>query len=518
MSQQPNIILVMADQLTAFALSSYGNTVTKTPHLNKFAKQASVFENAYCNYPLCAPSRFALMSGRLPSRIAAFDNGAEFPASVPTIAHYLRDAGYYTCLSGKMHFVGPDQHHGYEQRLTTEIYPADFSWTPPVSYDQLADPELVQTDGPAPGVSSVETITDAGPKVRSMQMDYDDEVIHRARQHLYDRSRHGDSRPLFMTVSFTQPHDPYVSRNEFWDLYKDEDIDPPRVPPIPLEQMDAHSRSLYFHYSLNKFTVTDGIYRRARHGYYAMISDIDQKVGQLLQTIEECGMAENTIVVFTSDHGDMVGERGLWFKKNLFDPAIRVPMMLRWPGKSTTSSICAPVSLLDVLPTLLDVAGIQDTAVSSPLEGRSLLPLLDHSVSGHIPVCAEHLDGGTVAPRVMLRKGPIKIVHSLAYPTQLYNLDDDPEELVNLIDNPDWSVTSAELLSKVNAMWNLKTLKQQVMDNQRVRQLLSRSMAKGEKRPWEHYPNPMRDSSRWVREGDGFPEVEQRGYLEYPCE
>ena len=246
MSQQPNIILVMADQLTAFALSSYGNTVTKTPHLNEFAKQASVFENAYCNYPLCAPSRFALMSGRLPSRIAAFDNGAEFPASVPTIAHYLRDAGYYTCLSGKMHFVGPDQHHGYEQRLTTEIYPADFSWTPPVIYDQLTDPELAQTDGPAPGVSSVETITDAGPKVRSMQMDYDDVVIHRARQHLYDRSRHGDSRPLFMTVSFTQPHDPYVSRNEFWDLYKDEEIDPPRVPPIPLEQMDAHSRCLLY--------------------------------------------------------------------------------------------------------------------------------------------------------------------------------------------------------------------------------------------------------------------------------
>jgi choline-sulfatase len=547
MNQQPNIILVMADQLTAFALSAYGNQVTKTPHIDQFARQSTVFNNAYCNYPLCAPSRFALMSGRLPSKIAAYDNGAEFPASVPTIAHYLRDAGYYTCLSGKMHFVGPDQHHGYEQRLTTEIYPADFSWTPPEIYDELTDPELAQNDGPAPGVSTVETITDAGPKARSMQMDYDDEVMHRARQHLFDRTRHGDSRPLFMTVSFTQPHDPYVSRQEFWDLYRDEDIDLPRVAPIPPEHMDAHSRSLYFHYSLHKFNVTDAIYRRARHGYYAMISDIDQKFGQLLQTVDECGMADNTIILLTSDHGDMVGERGLWFKKNLFDPAIRIPMMLRMPGCSENprsekqrsekqrsekqrseqqyleqqrppQRVDTPVSLLDILPTLADIAGI-DT-VSSELEGQSLVPLLQATTGTqqHTPVYAEHLDGGTIAPRVMLRRNDLKIVHSLAYPTQVYHLAEDPLELNNLADDPDWADTTAALLDDVSNRWDLKTLKQQVMHNQKVRQLLSRSLSKGKQRQWEHYPNPMRDSSRWVRAGDGFPEVEQRGYLDYPTE
>ena len=517
MNQQPNIILVMADQLTAFALSAYDNQVTKTPHIDKFAQQSTLFNNAYCNYPLCAPSRFALMSGRLPSKITAFDNGAEFPASVPTIAHYLRDAGYYTCLSGKMHFVGPDQHHGYEQRLTTEIYPADFSWTPPETYDELTDPELSQTDGPAPGVSSVETITDAGPKARSMQMDYDDEVMHRARQHLFDRTRHGDSRPLFMTVSFTQPHDPYVSRQEFWDLYRDEDIDLPRVAPIPPTQMDAHSRSLYFHYSLNKFNVTEAIYRRARHGYYAMISDIDQKFGQLLQTVDECGMADNTVILFTSDHGDMVGERGLWFKKNLFDPAVRVPMIMRIPGRSP-QRLDTPVSLLDILPTLTGIAGI-DT-VNQELEGQSLLPLLQSKTGTptHPSVYAEHLDGGTVAPRVMLRKGDLKIVHSLAYPTQVYDLTEDPLELNNLADAPDWAATTAALLDEVNNRWDLPALKQQVMNNQRVRQLLSRSLSQGQPRAWEHYPNPMRDSSRWVRAGDGFPEVEQRGYLEYPTE
>jgi len=503
----------MADQLTAFALSAYGNAVTKTPFLDSFAQRAAVFENAYCNYPLCAPSRFALMSGRLPSRIAAYDNAAEFPASVPTLAHYLRDAGYYTCLSGKMHFVGPDQHHGYEQRLTTEIYPADFSWTPPDTYEELPAPG--QTDGPAPGVSSVETITDAGPKVRSMQMDYDDEVIHRACQHLYDRTRHGDDRPLFMTVSFTQPHDPYVSRKEFWDLYTDEQIDQPRVPPIPPGEMDPHSLSLYYHYSLDKFDVTDDIYRRARRGYYAMISDIDQKFGKLLASLEDCGMTDDTVVIFTSDHGDMIGERGLWFKKNLFDPALRVPLMMHWPNKTEPVYEKTAVSLLDILPTLLEVAGVPESQIATPLEGVSLFQRLSGADQ---PVYAEHLDGGTRAPRVMLRSGDLKLVHSLEYPTQLYHLGDDPDERDNLATRPDWKAETDAMLSQVNSVWDLASLKRDVVNNQKVRQLLASSLGKGRKFNWEHHPEPAEISSRWVREGDLFPEVEQRGYLPYPHE
>ena len=523
MTEQPNIVLVMADQLTAFALSSYGNTVTKTPHIDALAAEATVFDNAYCNYPLCAPARFSMMSGRLPSKIAAYDNAAEFPSSVPTIAHYLRDAGYYTCLAGKMHFVGADQHHGFEDRLTTEIYPADFSWTPPETYDTWSDPELSQGDGPAPGVSSVETITDAGPKARSMQMDYDDEVIHRSCQHIYDRARHSDPRPLFMTVSFTQPHDPYISRKEFWDLYTCEGIDPPRVLAIPFSQMDPHSRSLYFHYSLNKFDVTDDTYRRARRGYYAMISDIDDKIGRLLRTLKECNMAKNTVIVFTSDHGDMLGERGLWFKKNLFDPAIRVPMMLSWPGKTLPGRVAAPVSLVDVLPTLMEIAGMPKTAITTAHEGSSMLATIanenDKTVnSGPSPVCAEHLDGGTRAPRVMMRKGDIKIVHSLEYPSQLYDLSTDPGELDNLANHPDWADTAKQMQADVNAMWDLTALRQAVIHSQHCRQLLARALSKGKKHPWEHYPNPHHQSTRWVREGDYFPAVEQRGYIDYPTE
>jgi len=511
---QPNILLVMCDQLTAIALSIYGNKVCKTPNIDRLAAQGTVFDNAYCNYPLCAPSRFAMMSGRLPSRIGAYDNGAEFTAATPTIAHYLRDAGYYTCISGKMHFVGPDQHHGYEDRLTTEIYPADFGWVPPQTYDQLDDPETAAGGEVPLGVSSVETISDATALARSQQIDYDDEVARRATQHIFDWRRYGDGRPFFMTVSFTQPHDPYVTTREYWDLYTDEGIDAPITGKIALDDMDPHSRSLYFHYSLHKFEVTDEIYRRARRGYYGMISYVDRKLGELRQTLADAGIADDTVIIFTSDHGDMIGERGLWFKKNLFDPAIRVPLIVWRPNRRGLARVTAPVSLIDLMPTLIEIGAGSTGSIVTQHEGASLLPLLERDEPERVAL-AEHIDGGTKAPRVMLRRGSRKIVVSDAYPTQLYDLSNDPGETRNLAEEPAYRADLASLMERVNATWNLRQLRQDVIQSQRTRQFLDRVMQKGRRRSWDHYPNAIRDHTRFVRTGERFPEVEQRSYLPY---
>src|SRR5450755_2292084 len=163
---KPNFLFVMADQLTAHALPIYGNTVAKTPHIDALAARATTFANAYCNFPICAPSRFAMLSGQLTSKIAAWDNAAEFSASVPTVLHYLRSLGYRTSLSGKMHFVGPDQLHGYEERLTTDIYPSDFSWTP----------DWLREGLPESGARmSMRSVVEAGLCERNLQIDYDEE-------------------------------------------------------------------------------------------------------------------------------------------------------------------------------------------------------------------------------------------------------------------------------------------------------------------------------------------------------
>lgn len=510
---RPNILLVIADQLTAIALQAYGNGVCKTPNLDALAKKSAVFANAYCSYPLCAPSRFSMMTGRLPSRIKAYDNASEFPAAVPTIAHYLRAAGYYTCISGKMHFVGPDQHHGYEDRLTTEIYPADFSWVPPETYDDQGA-EADRTGEVPLGVSSVETIADAGPLARSQQIDYDDEVARRANQHLFDWKRYGDGRPLFMTVSFTQPHDPYVTTRKYWDLYSNEGIDKPITPPIALSDMDPHSHALHFHYGLNKFDVDEETYRRARRGYYGMISYVDEKLGELLKTLEDIGCADNTVVIFTSDHGDMIGERGLWFKKNLFEPSLRIPLIIHDPRQPRSLAVQAPVSLIDLLPTLVELSGEPAETLVTTIEGSSLIGLMSEDQPERT-IYAEHIDGATVAPRVMVRRGRYKFVYSEAYPAQLYDLQDDPGERRNLTDVAGFADVARLMLELVNQQWNLAELKSDVTKSQKARQLINAAMQRGREIVWEHYPNPVRDHTKFVRNGDRFPDVERRSYLPY---
>ena len=234
---RPNILVIQADQLATHAIGTYGSRIASTPQLDALAANGIVFDNAYCNFPLCAPSRFSMMSGQLASSIDAFDNGAEFYASIPTFAHYLRHLDYQTCLVGKMHFVGPDQLHGFEERLTTDIYPGDFGWT--------GDWTEARTNFG----NDVITFTDAGVVERNMQIEYDDEVCHRTRRKLYDLARAVDQRPFLLFASFTHPHDPYQCRAEHWERYRHEDIELPRVYPDQAD-MDPHSRRLIEAYGL----------------------------------------------------------------------------------------------------------------------------------------------------------------------------------------------------------------------------------------------------------------------------
>ncbi|MBJ7467388.1 MAG: sulfatase-like hydrolase/transferase, partial [Rhodoferax sp.] len=184
---QPNILLVMADQLAVPTLPFHGHPLVQTPHLSRLAAQGVVFDSAYCNFPICAPSRVSMLTGRLPHAVGAYDNAAEFPSATPTMAHYLQHAGYRTILCGKMHFIGADQLHGFDERLTTDIYPADFAWTP----DWRKGPAYRPT-----GVS-MRPVLEAGPCVRSMQIDYDDEVEYKGAQCLYDLARSPQDKPFF---------------------------------------------------------------------------------------------------------------------------------------------------------------------------------------------------------------------------------------------------------------------------------------------------------------------------------
>ncbi|KAI7003580.1 choline-sulfatase, partial [Hortaea werneckii] len=319
--QKPNILYIMADQLAAPQLKAYNkDSQIKTPNIDKLAEKSVVFDSAYCNSPLCAPSRMSMITGQLPSKIGAYDNASPIPEDTPTYAHYLRNAGYECVLGGKMHFIG-EQLHGYEYRLTPDIYPGDLGWS--VNWD---DPytRLEWYHNSA-------SILQAGPCVRSNQLDYDEEVMYKAKQFLFDHVRKpAGSRPFCLTVSLTHPHDPYTIERKYWDMYEDVDIDMPKVD-IPKDQQDSHSRRLQYVCDLEQYDFTPEQIKKAKRAYYGAVSYVDDCIGKLLETLKDCGLDDNTIVVFSGDHGDMLGERGLWYKMSYFESSVRVPMLFSYP-------------------------------------------------------------------------------------------------------------------------------------------------------------------------------------------
>ncbi len=503
----PNILLVMADQLAAPALPVYGHKVVKAPNLSRLAESGAVFENAYCNFPICAPSRFSMLSGRLPHAIGAYDNASEFPSSIPTMAHYLRDAGYRTILCGKMHFIGADQLHGFEERLTTDIYPADFSWTP----DWLKGPSYRPT-----GVS-MRPVVEAGPCVRSLQIDYDDEVEYHGIQRLYDAARAPAEQPFFLTVSFTHPHPPFVTGQEHWDRYRDDEIDLPRVPPIPFENLDEHSRWLYVAHAQDEYELTEARVRNARHAYYGMISYIDDKVGRIMRTLGETGLDGNTLVVFAVDHGEMMGERGMWYKQTFYEWSARVPLIVSMPGRYAPRRIAAPVSLLDLLPTFMDVARAgKATGYVDPIDGSSLVPLLEGGPADAREVIAEYSSEGVCAASRMVRQGRYKYVYTRGLAPMLFDLETDRDELRNLAGMPVHAATENALHARLVRDWDPEEVHARILASQRRRLFLARVAAGTDLYPnWAYQPF-VDESRRYIRGAGGAGPTSVKSKARFP--
>ena len=480
---QPNILILMADQMAPSALPVYGHPFVKAPNIARLAEGGVVFDSAYCNSPLCAPSRFSFLSGVLPSRIGAYDNACEFPADQPTIAHDLRYRGYRTILAGKMHFVGPDQLHGFEERLTTDIYPADFGWTP--DWTRFADrPSWYH---------SMDSVLTAGPCVRTNQLDYDEEVGFVTRRKLFEIARGKDERPFFMVMSLTHPHDPFAIPARYWDLYDDADIPPPRVR-IARADQDPHSLRLRHVCGMDLDRVTDAQVQRARRAYYGAISFVDEQIGSVLQALDESGLADDTIILLIGDHGEMLGERDLWYKMNFFEGGARVPMIVHAPGRFEPSRVAASVSLVDLLPTLGDLAGGElPDAMTPERDGTSLLPHL-LGETGKDEVLGEYLGEGAIAPMVMIRRGTMKFIHSPADPDQLFDLAADPDELRNLAADSAHAEEVARFRREVAARWDMARIEADVLASQRRRRLIAAASAKGTRKAWDY--QPFRDAAQ----------------------
>jgi choline-sulfatase len=477
---RPHILLFVVDQLAAGFLRAYGHPVTRTPTIDALAETGVVFESAYSPSPLCAPARAALMTGMLPTRTRVYDNSAEFASSIPAFTHYLRLEGYRTCLAGKMHFVGPDQLHGFEERLTTDVYPGDFGWTP----DWRRGEERVDW-----WYHNMSSVLEAGVAEITNQLEYDDEVTFHAVRRLYDYARFERDAPLMLCVSYSHPHDPYVARQRYWDLYRDEDIDLPAAPGLPRGDMDAHMRRLWHGSAMDEVEITEADVRAARHGYYASLSYVDEQVGEVLAAFRACGLADDAVVLLTSDHGDFLGEHGLFFKMSFREHAARVPLVVSAPGRFAPRRVREPVSLVDVGATLLDFArpGLSED-VAAPVDGRSLVPLLEGSEDPERTVVGEFLAETVLAPMVMVRRGRWKLIHTPTDPDQLFDLDDDPLELVNLAGAPEHEAVLHELHAELDR-WDLDAVDRDVRASQQARLAVFGALQTGAPFPWDFQPS-----------------------------
>jgi choline-sulfatase len=503
---QPNVVVVMVDQLAASWLPAYSHDVVHAPNLTALAAQGVTFDAAYCASPLCAPSRAAMLVGRGASAIGVFDNAAELPASVPTVAHHLRARGYRTCLAGKMHFVGPDQLHGFEQRLTTDIYPAGLDWTPDWTRE---------VSNRLPWYHTMESVVSPARTVASMQTDYDDEVAFQAIRHIHDLARRGRERPFLLVVSFTNPHDPWEVPARYWDLYQPGDIALPAVPRIPFEDADPHSRRLRQMCGIDDVELTDEQLRRARHAYYAAISYVDERIGTVLDALEETRLAPDTAIVFTADHGEFLGERGLWYKMSLLEPAARVPLVMRVPGVAPRH-VSQPVSLLDLAPTLVELAGGSGAPGDADFHGESLLGLLDEARgSGRArgPVIGEYCGEGVTTPAAMIRDGRHKLIVCAGDPDQLYDLEADPHELTNLADRPEHRTTVSTLRGVLATRLDLPGIERRALESQHQRRLVAQALAQGKAAPWDYRP-AVDASMQYVRSRADLYELQRRARLD----
>ncbi len=391
-----------------------------------------------------------------------------------------------------MHFVGPDQLHGFEERLTTDIYPADFSWHPRWDSDERQD-----------WFHTMRVVTDAGPALAAVNMDYDDEVTFRAVRWIYDQARSPD-RPYLLTVSFIQPHDPYVARPETWNLYSDDAIDLP-VTSLADAPSDPHSERLRWAIGASDIEITETQIVAARRAYYASVSDFDRRVGQILKAIDESGQRHTTVVVVTSDHGDMLGERGLWFKMSFFERSVRVPLIVHQPGRFPARRVAEAVSLVDLGPTLVSLASEEDPSFPVPLDGRTLLPHLAGD-AGHDEVIGEYYAEGTTEPLYMVRRDGTKVVVGVSDPPQVYDLSDDPEELDNLAPLRGEAVERA--IREIDGMRDREALTEAVMLSQQRRAFVSRVM-RTQRISWDYAP-PFDASSQYLRNHLTVAEMEDR--------
>lgn len=459
MTAQPDILFLFSDQHARLA-GCYGDTVIRTPHIDGLAAEGVTFDAAYCPSPICLPSRMSLLTGRMPHRQSCWNNTDILPSGTPTYAHALGAAGYDASLIGRLHSIGPDQQRGFRSR---KVGDHSTNWVGGKTHDL----------GPLDRANDPwrESLTASGPG-RSAYEAHDDDVTHAAIDELGAigaRRAAGNTTPFAMTVGWLLPHAPYVCSPELYASY-DGRVPRPRLA-APAKE---HPHFAWWRENRGIADVPDDEVMRARTAYYGLVTALDTMIGKVLAALDAAGLRENTCVIYSSDHGDHIGERGLWWKQSFFEESVGIPLVFRWPGHLKGGSRRDQVvNLTDLTATIVDLAGASPLADS---DGSSLVPLLhdatspwlDETTSEYVSDGVAAWTGGRTVVSRMLRSGRYKYVFHLGQPDQLFDLHDDPDETRDLADDPAFGALCQQMRARLLADWDpddvLRRMHQNVAD------------------------------------------------------
>ncbi len=479
-ADRPNILFILTDQHARQVLGCYGDRVVRTPNLDALARSGVVFEQAYTPSPLCVPARMSLLTGRHPFRQHCWTNSDSLASDIPTTAHALGAAGYRPELVGRLHAIGPDQLHGYVQREVGD-HMTDWYGGRPYTMGMLD-----KAQRPFP-----ESLSSSGPGQMSYEL-LDREVTRRAVARLEaiaEARRSGDRAPFSLNVGYMLPHQPYVAHPDTYAYYEGR-VGPPRLP-RPVDAPGAWLGWWRTRTGLDDVDPENEI--RARTAYYALVETVDAMIGEVLDALRRLGLQEDTLIVYASDHGDQLGERGLWWKQTFYEESAGVPLILSWAGRLPAGERRrALVNLVDVAATVVDAAG------GDPLpacDGQSLLTLArDGSTSWTDETCSEYCtdglqawSGGRQLRSRMIRRGRWKYSYYDGYPDQLFDLDDDPDEMTDLAREPSHADVRRELRSALLSDWDPVAIRATIERRNRDKAVL---------KAWAESVEPA-DSYRW---------------------
>ena len=441
---KPNILFLMSDEHSPHVLGCGGNSIVQTPNLDKLAKAGSYFDKAYCQVPLCTPSRMCMLTSKHAHRCSAWRNGSVlFPEHLTMPAHFALH-GYTTCLVGKMHFGGREQHHGFQCRPYGDLRGDAGHQTDPLPGPTRSSLGKFRTRTHLAGITEI-------PASLRQESVVNIETI----EFLRECSR---EKPWFLLASYGRPHFPLTTPKRFFDRYSS-DVDMPHIPPGHLERTHRFAQVLREKFKTSE--IPDEETKKARAAYYACVSFLDQAIGDLLTTLECDGLLDNTIIVYTTDHGEMAGEHGQWWKGSYYEAASRVPLIIVHRKAAQAVAFCArvktPVELSDLFPTLCAWANIP---IPQDLDGSDLSDVMAGRTEGWgDSAITELFWPQATGPMRMIRTPRYKYVVFPEDDPILFDLESDPEEFENLAGQGIYRELEEELHDQLMTGFDWETVK-----------------------------------------------------------